>query len=390
MDPKIGRLVGPISPPGTTASVLCTAGMTADPALRIRTIDARPVLVPMRRPLRTSTGAVEQAPLLLIDLHTEAGVTGLSYLFGLQPFTLAPLRSLVESLAEPIAGAELAPLEIERSLRSRLALLGAHNLAGMALSGIDMAAWDALARAHGMPLVTLLGGRPGRVAAYNSNGLGIMPPAEAAAEAVELVAEGFGAVKVRLGRASAVDDLAAVRAVREAIGPDVVLMSDFNQYLSVAAALERGRMLDGEGLAWIEEPVRADDLAGCARVTAALRTPVQIGENFSGPFQMRESLVMGASDLVMPDLQRIGGVSGWLRAAALAHGFGVEMSSHLFPEYSAHLLAATPTRHWLEYVDWAAPVLREPLAVEDGHVVVPDRPGAGLEWDEAAVARFRA
>src|SRR6266536_3419321 len=146
--------------------------MTADPALRIRTIDARPVLVPMRRPLRTSTGAVEQAPLLLIDLHTEAGVTGLSYLFGLQPFTLAPLRSLVESLAEPIAGAELAPLEIERSLRSRLALLGAHNLAGMALSGIDMAAWDALARAHGMPLVTLLGGRPGRVAAYNSNGLG--------------------------------------------------------------------------------------------------------------------------------------------------------------------------------------------------------------------------
>jgi mandelate racemase len=166
-------------------------------------------------------------------------------------------------------------------------------------------------------------------------------------------------------------------------------MADFNQYLSVNEALERGAMLDGEGLAWIEEPVRAGDLAGSARVAAALRTPVQIGENFSGPFQMREALSLGASDLVMPDLERIGGVTGWLRAAALAHAFGVEMSSHLFPEFSAHLLRATPTRHWLEYVDWAAPVLREPLVVRNGHVDAPDRPGAGLEWDEEAVARFR-
>lgn len=363
--------------------------MTGEPALRIAGVEARPVVVPMRRPLRTSTGAVTEAPLLLIDLRTDSGPVGRAYLFGVQPFTLGPLRSLVESLGAAVAGHPLVPLEVERALRARLTLVGPTGLAAMALAGLDMAAWDALARSWAVPLATMLGGSPGPVPAYNSNGLGIMPPAEAAAEAVELLAAGLSAVKVRLGRPAAAEDLAAARAVREAIGPDAVLMADFNQYLSVNQALERGAMLDGEGLAWIEEPVRADDLAGCARVAAALRTPVQIGENFSGPFQMREALAAGASDLVMPDLQRIGGVTGWMRAAALAHASGVEMSSHLFPEFSAQLLRATPTRHWLEYVDWAAPVLREPLAVRDGQVLAPDRPGAGLEWDEEAVARYR-
>jgi len=362
--------------------------MTAAPALLVATVQARPVVVPMRRPLRTSTGAVEQAPLLLIDLRTAGGPTGRSYLFGVHPMTLGPLRALVESLGQRVTGDALAPLEMERKLRAGVTLLGPVGLAAMALAGIDMAAWDALARSREVPLATLLGGRPGPVPAYNSNGLGIMPAAEAAGEAMELLAEGFSAVKIRLGRPSAADDLAAARAVRQAIGPGAVLMADFNQYLSVAEALERSAMLDGEGLAWIEEPVRADDLAGCARVAAGVRTRVQIGENFSGPFQMREALSLGASDLVMPDVQRIGGVTGWLRAAALAHAFGVEMSSHLFPEFSVHLLRVTPTRHWLEYVDWAAPILQEPLPVRDGRVETPARPGAGLEWDEDAVARY--
>jgi len=355
----------------------------------VRGISARPVLVPMRRPLRTSTGAIDAAPLLLLDLLTDDAVTGRAYLFGVHPFTLAPLRSLVVEFGSMIAGDLLAPIEIARKLSTRLTLLGSHNLTGMALSGVDMAAWDALARAHDLPLASLLGGRPTRVLAYNSNGLGIMPPSDAGIEAAELIAEGFTAVKLRLGRSSAAEDLAAARAVRVAIGPDATLMSDFNQFLSVHEAIQRGHLLDGEGLAWIEEPVRADDLAGCSRVAGELKTPIQIGENFSGPFQMREALTTGASDLVMPDLQRIGGVTGWLQAAALAHSFGVEMSSHLFPEFSAHLLSVTPTRHWLEYVDWAVPVLQEPFGVQDGHVVVPDRPGTGLEWDEEAVARFR-
>ena len=166
-------------------------------------------------------------------------------------------------------------------------------------------------------------------------------------------------------------------------------MVDFNQALSVAEALRRGRMIDDEGgVLWIEEPVRADDFAGTARIAREIATPIQIGENFMGPEQMAQALAAGACDYVMPDAQRIGGVTGWMRAAALAQGAGVEMSSHLFPEASCHLLAVTPTSHWLEFVDWADAILEEPLRVKDGFVSIPERPGLGMTWDERAVARY--
>jgi mandelate racemase len=226
------------------------------------------------------------------------------------------------------------------------------------------------------------------VRAYNSNGLGLMEPGAVADEAEQLVAEGFAAVKIRLGRPSLALDLAAVRAVRSRLGDAITLMSDFNQKLSVNEAILRGRALDDEGLCWIEEPIRADDYLGNAKVTDDLLTPVQIGENFSGPFAMAEAIAAGASDYVMPDAQRIGGVTGWLRAAALAHSAGIEMSSHLFPEISAHLLAVTPTCHWLEYVDWASPILAEPIAIRDSHAIIAERPGSGISWNEEAVARY--
>ena len=363
-------------------------GKVAD--LKIREIQSRAVVAPMSLPLRTSSGAVMQAPLLLLDLRTEEGVVGRSYIFGYQPFTLKPLNDLVQALAEMVRGDAVAPAAIEQKLQARTKLLGRQGLVGIALAGIDMACWDAVAVAARKPLAVLLGGSLGAVRAYNSNGLGIMPPAEAAAEAPKLLEGGFRALKIRVGRATAEEDVAAVRAVKKAIPAETILMSDFNQGLSVTEAIRRGRMLDGEGLYWIEEPVRADDLAGCARVASALGTPVQIGENFLSVHQMHEALALRACDYVMPDVQRIGGVSGWLRAAALASAAGVEMSTHLFPEISAHLMTVTPTRHWLEYVDWASPVLQEPLQIRDGEAVIPDRPGTGVVWDEKAVARFRA
>jgi mandelate racemase len=357
--------------------------------MKIRNIKLRPVAAPMKRPLTTSTGALTMAALLLIDLETDAGIVGRSYLFGIGRHNLPPIAKLVEAMTEMIKGDEVAPLELERKLRARYALLGVHNIVLFAMSGIDMAAWDALAQSLGQPLVRLLGAAPRPIPAYNSKGLGIMPLAPLAKEASELVAEGFRAVKLRMGRAEARDDLEALRAVKQAIGPDIVLMVDFNQALTVAEAIRRGRMIDDEGgVYWIEEPIRADDFAGAARVAREVATPIQLGENFMGPEQMAQALAAGACDYVMPDAQRIGGVSGWLRAAALAQGAGAEMSSHLFPEVSCHLLAATPTCHWLEYVDWANPVLQQPAELKDGHVLIASQPGSGIAWDEKAVARY--
>jgi mandelate racemase len=227
------------------------------------------------------------------------------------------------------------------------------------------------------------------VPAYNSKGLGLLPQDKLAREASELVDEGFRAIKLRLGRASAQEDLKALKAVKKQIGPEVTLMVDFNQGLTVAEAIRRGRMIDDEGgVCWIEEPIRADDFSGCNQIRQAVHTPIQIGENFMGPEQMAQALAAGACDYVMPDAQRIGGVTGWMRAAALAQAAGIEMSSHLFPEASCHLLAATPTCHFLEYVDWADAVLEEPLRIKDGQALVPSTPGTGIRWNESAVERY--
>jgi mandelate racemase len=238
--------------------------------------------------------------------------------------------------------------------------------------------------------VRFLGSQPKKIPAYNSCGLGLMPADKLADEAGKLLAGGFRAMKLRLGYPTLNEDLSAVRAVRKRIGEDVTLMVDYNQALSLAQALERGRALDQEGIYWLEEPIRHDDYKGYAALVRELAVPIQIGENFSESDAMLTALDAGACDYVMPDLERIGGVTGWLRASALAASRRIEMSSHLFPEISAHLLAATPTCHYLEYVDWADKILEEPLRIENGFAIIPVRPGNGMAWNTKAVERFRA
>ena len=359
------------------------------PKLTIRDLTLRAVVIPMRRPLVTRVVTIAQAGFLLIDLHTQEGVTGRTYLFGYSARGCAYLAMVLRDMGEMIKGDPVKPADLAAKVRKGLTLMGHEGITAMAAAGLDMAAWDALATAKGVPLVKLLGGEVQKVRAYNSNGLGLIPPEAAAEEAVELLAEGgFEAVKIRLGRDALEEDLAAIRAVRKAVGDSVILPCDFNQGLGVDEAIRRGRALDKENLYWIEEPIVYDDLKGCARVAREVETPIQIGENFYGPAALAAALDAKACQYVMPDVERIGGVTGWLEAAALAEAAQVPMSSHIFPEVSAHLLAVTPTRHWLEYSDWAAPVLTEPLRVENGHVLISDSPGTGISWDEDAVAKY--
>ena len=359
------------------------------PRLTVRRIRAVGVEVPMKLPLGTSAGTIRSAPLLLIDLETEEGVTGRSYLFCYLSAAASAIASVFGEVERSVAGERVAPGDLWEKLARRFKLIGVQGIVRMAMSGFEVACWDALALAAGEPLVTLLGGAPRPIPAYNSNGLGLMAPEAAADEAEKLLEKGFRAVKLRLGHPTLQTDLAAVRAVRARLPDGVALMADFNQALSVAEALRRGRAIDGEGLFWIEEPIRHDDYRGCAELARELATPVQIGENFSLHEQMAEALAAGACDCVMPDLERIGGVTGWQRAASLAAKRAVPMSSHLFPEASAHLLAVTPTCHFLEYVDWADAILAEPLSIVAGAAVNPQRPGTGVVWDEKALERYR-
>jgi mandelate racemase len=362
--------------------------MNLDPELTLRGLVVHPVDVPMNRPLKTGGGEVSSAAMVLIDLLTEEGVSGCSYLFCPTPLVLKPLAKLLSNLAPLIEGDLLAPFEIERKLQKTFRLLGAQGLSAMAMAGIDMAAWDALAKSCEMPLMRLLGGQSCRIPAYNSCGLGMIGPERAAEEAKELLAPGFSAIKVRLGYEELKTDLEVVRAIRDSIGEEVVLMSDYNQSLSVAEASRRAAALEGEGLYWIEEPTRADDYSGHAQIRHDINTHIQIGENWWGPHDAAKSIEVGASDYVMPDAMKIGGVTGWLRTAALAEASGIPLSSHLCPEISAHLLAVSPTKHWLEYVDWATPILENQLEIEDGYASSPDAAGIGISWDVEAVQRY--
>lgn len=356
--------------------------------LHIRDLRARAVMAPMRRRLATASGTITRAPLVLVDLETEEGITGISYLFSPNPAALIPTIEMLDNMLSLIEGARVAPRAIEQHLQQRFLLLSGTGIVTMAIAAIDMACWDALGKAAGLPLVTLWGGEARPIPAYNSTGLGLMGAEATAAEAIELQEFGFSAIKLRLGYPTLAEDLRVARAVRDAVGDDVLVMSDYNQCLDVPEAIRRGHALDGEGLYWIEEPVRADDYAGNAAVAQALKTSVQIGENFWSANDVQKAIAARASDLIMPDVMKIGGATAWLRAAALAQASGVPISSHLFPEMSAHLLAVAPTAHYLEYVDWANPVLQEPLAIENGEAIIPDRPGHGMAWNEDAVAKL--
>jgi mandelate racemase len=340
----------------------------------------------MTEPHRTASGVVAESPLVLTDVTTDAGVIGRSLVFTYTPAALGPTAELIRNLEPLVKGEALAPVEMEQKLAKRFRLLGTQGLVGMALAAVDMALWDALARAHDLPLVRLLGGLARPIRAYGAVGY---DGAEGCARTAGRWAEaGLTGIKAKIGYPTVQEDVAVVRAMRKAAGAGMSIMVDYNQCLSPAEAVERLRVLDDEGLAWVEEPTLAHDYAGHALIARESRTPVQCGENWWGTLDLQHALDAGASDYVMPDVMKIGGVTGWLRAAALAQARGVPVSSHLWPELSARLLCCTPTAHWLEYSDWWAPILKEPQRVEKGMAVVDEAAGSGMEWNEEAVRRF--
>ncbi len=359
-------------------------------SLTFKSLRARPVLLKLERPVVARIATITEWPLILIDLQTAEGVVGRSYL---EPYTIKTMKYLIPALhdlGEMLAGRSVAPAELYNLARKSLHFVGYQGMSMIAVSGLDMAVWDALAKAAGLPLCVLLGGSVGPVRAYNSNGLWLKAPEAVATEAIELRDEGgFGGLKLRLGREHLRDDLATVAAVREAVGPDMRLMVDFNQGLHMGEALQRCHAIDDLGLEWIEEPIVYDNIDGYAQLAAELKTPIQIGENFYGPRDLYTALQKKACDFVMPDFMRIGGVTGWLRAAAIAGTAGVPMSTHLYPEVAAQVMRVTETAHWLEWQDWADPVLQRPYEIHDGQLHIPDVPGTGLDWNEDAVKSYQ-
>jgi mandelate racemase len=350
----------------------------------ISSITARAVDAPISRPVKNAFGVIRSAPLVLIDVKTDQGITGRSYIFAYTRLTLKPLVRLIEEIGAELVGKPIAPFDLMAQMDAKFRLLGWQGLVGMAVSGLDMAFWDALGQAAGQPLSTLLGGSPRPIRAYDS--YGAVDPAADEKDLRRSLDQGFRGIKIKGGDGDLDNDERVVKAVRGLIGPDIALMLDFNQSLDPAEASRRIDRLAAYDLHWIEEPVPAENLTGHARVRATSPISIQSGENWWFPRGFAEAIASGASDFIMPDLMKVGGVTGWLRVAGQAEAASIPMSSHLFAEASAHVLAVTPTAHWIEYLDLARAIVAEPVEIVDGTITARGH-GLGLSWNEAAVAK---
>jgi mandelate racemase len=353
----------------------------------IRNIKARAVDAPISRPVKNAFGVIRSAPLVLIDVETDQGITGRSYIFAYTRLTLKPLVQLISEIGSELTGNAIAPFDLMAQMDAKFRLLGWQGLVGMAVSGLDMAFWDVLGQAAGQPLATLLGGAPRPIRAYDS--YGAVDPVADEKDLCRSLDQGFRGIKIKGGDGDLANDERVVRAVRGLIGPDIALMVDFNQSLDPSEASRRIDRLAAYDLHWIEEPVAAENLQGHARVRATSPISIQSGENWWFPRGFAEAVAVGASDFIMPDLMKVGGVTGWLRVASQAEAASIPMSSHLFAEASSHVLAVTPTAHWIEYLDIARAIVAEPVAIVDGTITARGH-GLGLSWNEAAVAKYLA
>jgi mandelate racemase len=322
---------------------------------------------------------------VLIDVATDQGITGRSYIFAYAKLTLAPLVHLIEEIGRDLTGRAIAPLDLMAAMDAKFRLLGWQGLVGMAVSGLDMAFYDALGQAAGRPVAELLGGSPRPVRAYDS--YGVVDPTADEKDLKRSLDQGFRGIKIKGGDGDAANDKRMVKGVRKLIGPDIALMIDFNQSLNPAEAISRIARLAPYDLHWVEEPVAQENLQGLAAVRRESSISIQAGENWWFPRGFAEAIAAGASDFILPDLMKVGGVTGWMRVAAQAEAASIPMSSHLFAEASAHMLAVTPTAHWLEVLDLGRAILAEPLQIVDGAVTARG-PGLGLAWNEAAVAKY--
>jgi mandelate racemase len=351
----------------------------------IRGVKARAIVAPIARPVKNAFGVIEAAPMVLIDVETDSGITGHAYIFAYTKLTLKALTHLVEEIGRELVGKPVVPFDLMTAMDAKFRLLSWQGLVGMAVSGLDMAYWDALGQATGKPVVELLGGSLRPIKAYDSYGV-VDPVADEKALRHSLE-RGFRGIKIKGGDGDAANDERVVKGVRALLGPDIALMIDFNQSLDPAEAKRRIERLAPYDLTWVEEPVPQENLLGHAEVRESSPIPIQAGENWWFPRGFAEAIAVGASDFIMPDLMKCGGVTGWLRVAGQTEAASIPMSSHLFAEASAHMLAVTPTAHWLEFLDFARSILAKPAEIVDGTVTARG-PGLGIEWNEAAVAKY--
>ncbi len=358
--------------------------------ITLKEIIIRAVNIPLNRPIVAHLGKFESWPLLCLDVVTHEGVIGRSYISPYSKDYLLSISSCIKMLSKSYIDKNIEPYSFYEYSMKSLSLLGFKGIGLYALAALDIAFWDAFTKSANKPLADYLGGSiKKKLKAYNSNGLWLIEIDKLAKEAEYLRNEGdFKALKLRLGRATYKKDMEAFKEVQRGAGDDVIIMSDYNQCFTTKDALRRCYELDELGFYWFEEPIQFNLIDDLVKICGNIKTPITIGENFHGPKDVLDALTKNACDMIMPDIMRIGGISGWLKASAIADMFNIEVSTHLYPEVSAHLMCITPTSEWLEWVDWGNPILKDTYQVVNGNIIIPNKPGVGIEWNENAITKY--
>jgi L-talarate/galactarate dehydratase len=354
--------------------------------VKITAVDVIPVQIPMD----FTYGEIKALPAVVAKLHTDEGLEGLGHAITLQPRNFRSLTAATEELSELLVGED--PRAPERLWRKMVPDgQGAGGVGNGAAAVLDVGVWDLAAKAAGLPLYRLLGGYRSRIPAYASLRLGRdLPTGKLPGVATSLVAQGFRAMKTNLGGPWTLEtDLDRVRSVREAIGPEISLMADVNFRWTPSVAIQAGRRLEEFQLFWLEDPVPTQNLQGLADVRRALDMSVMAGEALYGLPAFRNLFEARAVDLAMPDLVRVAGITPFLKIAHLAESFGVPIACHLLPEISCQVVAAVPNGQIVEYVPWAWKLFHGCPELDQGDLVLSERPGTGLELDEDFVKQHR-
>jgi L-alanine-DL-glutamate epimerase-like enolase superfamily enzyme len=346
--------------------------------------------VPLEKPIATAIHQMKSVGYVLLELETDQGLVGESCVFTLNAVRLKALHEMLLGFAHQVEGRDPHFVAgIWQDIWDEMNPIGHKGFSVAALSAIDIACWDLVGKAAGLPLHKVFGACREQVRTYASGGLWLSQSIDSlVSEAAEFIDAGFRAMKIRLGKATIGEDVARVRALRDAIGPDIELLADANQSLTVKHAIRLGRELEQFNLGWFEEPVIYHDLYGCAEVRAALDTPIAAGETEYTRYGMRDILEAGAVDVLMPDLQRAGGLSEMRRIAALASCHEIPISTHIFTEYSLSIAGSEANCISVEHMPWNAPLFNESMEIKEGMIALPERSGTGFSFDKTAIKRF--
>jgi L-alanine-DL-glutamate epimerase-like enolase superfamily enzyme len=363
--------------------------------MRIAEVDARLYRLPLPIPVAGSAPCILHREFVITSLTTDTGIggTGFAYTYGLGG---SAIRELVRTYLTPlVVGSD--PRDIERIWARcwhAVQSLGSAGMTRLALAAIDIALWDILAKRADLPLWRLLGGYRERVPAYASGILADLDGEGLLDQMRGFLERGYRAVKMKVGCDNPEEDVARVSSVRRVIGPGVQLMLDATQKWTAAEAIRRANMLKPFDPFWLEEPVLADDRVAHVRVRQATGIPMAIGESLHTRLEFADFIRAGAVDIMQPDIPRVGGFTEWMKIAKLAECFNLPVAPHFLIELSVHALCAVPNGLILEDLQYGSltelGILAEPIRVVNGEMTPPPRPGHGIVFDPAALARYEA